>query len=193
MNYSIKTCIIENCEECDISSKTNCIFRSCQLLEFYLISVPSFLIGGLGLYKYSASSLFIWLSIVVVFFFVIEIRVLCTHCPHYENSNILVRCWANSGAPKLWSFRPWPMNLIEKSILIAGFIIVWGYPLMFFLVTRAWLFLLLYSLLTALFFTILTMRNCIKCINFSCPLNRIDKNTKETFLRNNPIFINTKK
>ncbi len=191
MNRPIKTCRSGSCKDCDISLRTNCYFNSCQLLEFYVISSPSFILGGIGIYSNSPTSFFIWLLIIILFFFVIEIRVLCSHCPHYENSKMLLKCWANSGAPKLWRFRPWPMNIFEKSILITGFSIVWGYPLVFFLLTKSWWYSIFYSLLTVAFFILLSLRNCVKCINFSCPLNRVGNDTKNRFTENNPVFNHT--
>ncbi len=188
----LKTCIIENCEDCEIESKTNCNFQYCHLLKFYLISTPSLIIGGTGISKYNTSAFFIWLMIICLFFLVIEIRVLCAHCPHYENSKMTLKCWANYGAPKIWKFRPWPMTPQEKTILISGFAFVWGYPFFFLFASEAWLMLFLYFCLTTFFFTMLRLKNCVKCINFSCPLNQISPDTKEIFLRNNPVFCDKK-
>lgn len=186
MGRAINTCVRGNCEDCEINTKTNCTFQVSQLVQFYVISLPSFLLGGIGLYRYSNSVFFFWIVIICLFFFIIEPRILCSHCPHYEKSHYVLQCWANSGIPKLWKFRPEPMSFVEKAILIAGFVLVWGYPLPFFLLSHQWWFLVLYTFFAILFFTLLIRRNCVRCINISCPLNRVDGNTKELFLRNNP-------
>ena len=186
VNPPIKTCSISTCKSCDIQTKTNCNFNISQLLQFYLISLPSFIIGGVFLYSHNAAALYIWLLIIASFFLVIEIRVLCSHCPHYERSFIFLNCWANYGAPKLWKYRPGPMNLLEKYILIFGFMVVWGYPLVFLFLLKNWLVFAVYLSSVALFFIILRKKNCARCINFSCPLNNADLNTKKIFFRNNP-------
>ncbi len=186
MKRGINTCVRGSCEDCEIKTKTNCTFRGCQLVEFYMISLPSFLFGGVGLYSYSNSVFFTWIAIICLFFLVVETRVLCSHCPHYEKSKILIRCWANSGIPKLWTFRPEPISFIEKTVLIAGFVLVWGYPLPFFVLSNSWLLLVLYTFLATLFFGLLIRRNCVRCINISCPLNKLDSNTRELFLKYNP-------
>ncbi len=78
------------------------------------------------------------------------------------------------------------MNAVEKTILIGGFLVVWGYPLIYMVSYKTWAILVLYILLTAMFFIVLRMKNCIKCINLSCPLNNVDTETKIQFLKNNP-------
>jgi len=179
---------MDTCRKCDISPETNCDFSIDQLLQFYLISLPSFVIGGIGIYNYNINTLYIWLLIIGTFFLLIEIRVLCSHCPHYERSSTFLSCWANYGAPKLWKYRPGPMNKVEKLILIAGFIIVWGYPLIFLLLSKSWMLFAIYSFSVAFFFIALRLKNCKKCINLSCPLNNVDINTKKKFLMNNPMI-----
>ena len=186
MVSDINTCSNSSCKNCSISGKTNCEFTFSQLFLFYLISLPSFIVGGIFLYNYHVNRLYIWLLIIGLFFLIIEIRVLCSHCPHYEKSSLFLNCWANYGAPKLWKYRPGPMNSIEKSILLTGFIIVWGYPLLFMYLSNSWFVLLFYISLVAFFFFMLRKNNCSKCINFSCPLNNVDFNTKTEFFRNNP-------
>ncbi len=184
----IKTCSIDSCRKCDINSKTNCTFNPGQLFRFYLIAFPSFIIGGIGIYNFNANSFIIWLVTIGVFFLVIEIRILCSHCPHYEKSSSTLSCWANYGAPKLWKYRPGPMNKIEKSILILGFIVVWGYPVIFLYLAKNWIVMTIYIFSVSLFFTILRLYNCKICINFSCPLNNVNIDTRNKFLKNNPLI-----
>lgn len=185
---SIKTCSADNCDHCTIHAKTNCNFEISQLLKFYLISLPPFIIAGIFLYSYQVSVFFFWLFIIGLFFGVIEIRVLCSHCPHYERSTFFLNCWANYGAPKLWKYRPGPLNFLEKLILICGFILVWGYPLFFLFLIKNWAIFALYTLSIIVFYAILRTNNCNRCVNFSCPLNTVDTETKEKFLKNNPVI-----
>lgn len=185
-NQIIKTCVIDSCKNCNIQTKTNCNFNIYQLLKFYVISLPSLIIGGIFIYSYQAIAFYIWLFIFGLFFLVIEIRVLCSHCPHYKKSSFFLSCWANYGAPKLWRYRPGPMNFLEKSVLITGFIIIWGYPLIYLFLLKNWLVLTLYVSLVTLFFFTLRTNNCVRCTNLSCPLNNMDPMTKRQFLKNNP-------
>lgn len=178
--------MIDSCSRCGIRSKTNCNFEISQLIKFYLISLPAFIIGGIFLYSYTIAAFSTWLIIIGLFFLVIEIRVLCSHCPHYKKSNIFIRCWANYGAPKLWKYRPGPLNIFEKFILISGFIIVWGYPAFYMFLSKKWIITALYIISVVVFFAILRAKSCNICINFSCPLNTVDTETKITFLKNNP-------
>jgi succinate-acetate transporter protein len=186
MQNRLSTCKIDSCSGCKIADKTNCRFEPAQLLGFYLISLPAFVIGGAGIRMHSQAALYVWFAILIVFFLGIEIRVLCSHCPHYERSSFFLRCWANYGAPKLYKYRPGPMNVLEKAVLLTGFSLVWGYPAAFTALQKEWTLLALYSGLTIMFFILLRKNNCIRCVNFSCPLNRVDMSTKKIFLKNNP-------
>ncbi len=186
MNDQLNSCKISSCRDCGIKSKVNCRFKLSELWCFYLISLPPFIIGGVFTHHYNPRIFYIWLLIICSFFLVIEIRVLCSHCPHYKKSSIILHCWANYGAPKLWKHRPGPMNRIEKSILIVGFIVVWGYPVPFLFLAKSWIALTLYLLSTTLFFVVLKTKNCVKCINFSCPLNSVDFEIQTEFFKNNP-------
>jgi len=145
------------------------IFR--QVLRFYLIVLPSFIIGGIGIYQFSRVDLLIWLALIAIFFLVIENRVLCIHCPYYAGSACFLRCGANFGIPKLWKYQPDPMNFLEKSIMIAGFIIIWGFPVIFLSLMKNWILLIAYLVSVIFFFSLLRLNNCRKCVNFCCPLN----------------------
>jgi hypothetical protein len=147
--------------------------------------LPSLITGYIGINNYSWISLIIWILIFPLFFLLIGIKVLCTYCPHYKESSKIIRCWANYGFPKLWKYRPEEMNRFEKTILISGFIVIWGYPAVFILLTQQWILLTEYVFSVMLFFFLLNRFACKKCINFSCPLNGVDNTVKEEFLKYN--------
>jgi hypothetical protein len=183
MDKPLKNCSIDSCLICDIHSKIVCHFKFRYLLRFYSIALPSFIIGGIEIYNYSIKGFIIWLLIIGGFFLIVEIRVLCAHCPHYDESSVLLRCWANYGAPKLWRYRPGPMHIIEKSILISGFVIIWGYPIIYISFLEHWIIFSMYLLSVILFFALLRKYFCKKCINFTCPLNKVDIEIKNEFLK----------
>jgi|WetSurSiteA1Bulk_404760.scaffolds.fasta_scaffold02258_1 hypothetical protein len=184
----IITCKNESCYNCDIHSKVTCHLSFGQLLRFYVIVFPSFIIGGIGIYTFSVESFIIWVAIIALFFLIVGIRVLCTHCPHYNESSNIIKCWANFGVPKLWKYRPWPMNIREKAILICGFLIIWGYPVIFMLTLKHWIILGGYILSILVLFTLLKLYCCRKCLNFSCPMNGVAGTIKGKFLENNPLI-----
>jgi len=186
----INTCSKKSCNNCEIYFKITCHFKILQLLRFYAIASPSFILGGIGLYNYSLISFVIWFLIIGLFFLFIGIRVLCTHCPHYSESSYFLRCWVNYGLPKLWNYRPWPMSILEKIILISGFSIIWSYPVIFMLFEKKWVLLIGYIFFVFLFLILLRKLYCKKCINLSCPMNDVDCIIKEEFLKNNPLINN---
>jgi hypothetical protein len=124
-------------------------------------------------------------AIIVAFFGFIEIRVMCSHCPHYAENGSSLGCWANHGSPKLWKYRPGPMSTTENLAFFGGLVVVWGYPVTFFIIGGLWFLLILYVFLTTSFFVTLKMFLCSKCINFACPLNGVPEKTRLKFFERN--------
>ena len=182
----IATCISVTCDDCPVRKTLHCHFTFRELLYFLLIASPSFLIGGVGIYHRGGWWLIPWLIIIIGYFGFVEIRVMCSHCPHYAEEGSSLQCWANYGSPKMWRYRPGPMTLWEKVLFLAGFALVWGYPL-FFLISGLQLFLcIIYLLTTTGFFMTLRTFLCSQCINFACPLNRVNNEVKMDFFACNP-------
>lgn len=185
-NKPIATCISETCDNCTIKNLLHCHFTPKDLIHFLLIASPAFLLGGNGIYYVSGWMLIPWLFSIVGYFGFVEIRVMCSHCPHYAEEGSSLQCWANYGSPKIWKYRPGPMTVLEKVIFFVGFVCVWGYPLIF-LVAGSQLFLLMVYILTvAGFFMTLRMFLCSQCMNFACPLNTVEDNVRGEFFKKNP-------
>ncbi len=185
-NKPISTCISETCDNCTVRNALHCHFTLRDLIHFLVIAFPCFLLGGAGIYQESGWMLIPWLIIIIGYFGFIEIRVMCSHCPHYAEEGSSLKCWANYGSPKIWKYRPGPMTFWEKFIFFAGFALVWGYPLAF-LISSFQLFLLIVYLITvAGFFMTLRTFLCSQCMNFACPLNTVNNEVRREFFENNP-------
>lgn len=187
----IHICQRKSCDGCSVADKIVCHFDAKRLFGFLLLNIPLFIWGGYIAFRFSAWLFLFWLAFIFLFFGFIEIRVLCSHCPHYaEPETKTLKCWANYGSPKLWKYRPWPMNIYEKSILIFGFLIIFISPAILLLIQREYLFVILYVMLAALMGAGVQFFYCNKCFNFSCPLNRVPKEIVEEFLEKNPVMKN---
>ncbi len=184
----IATCIAASCEDCPLQSKVHCHFVQRDLTRFLLSVAPSFLLAGLGVILFNAWWLIPWIGFIILFFGVIEIRVLCAHCPHYAEPGKTLQCWANYGSPRLWKFRPGPMTLWEKIALFGGFALIWGGPMVLMAISSQWLLLTLTTVATFGFFYRMQTHNCNQCFNFVCPLNRVDEATRWVFLARNPVI-----
>jgi hypothetical protein len=137
----IATCEAMDCTDCPVAELVHCHFRPVELAQFLLISIPAFLVGGAGVLTSGLTPLLIWIAVIVGFFGFVEIRVMCSHCPHYAEKGNTLGCWANHGSPKLWKYRPGLMSTVEKVAFFGGFVVVWGYPLAFLIDGGLWLFL----------------------------------------------------
>jgi len=182
----IATCVSETCNGCPVGETLHCHFSLRDLIHFLLIALPSFLVGGAGIYHRNGWMLILWLIMVVGYFGFIEIRVMCSHCPHYAEPGSSLKCWANYGSPKIWKYRPGPMTLIEKIVFLGGFVVVWGYPLFFLIPGHQWFLLIVYALTVAGFFMTLNKFLCSQCINFSCPMNTVQDEVRRSFFERNP-------
>jgi hypothetical protein len=185
-NNPIATCISETCNNCSVSNDLHCHFTLRDLIHFLLIAFPSFLLGGAGIFYISGLMLIPWLVLIIGYFGFVEIRVMCSHCPHYAEEGSTLKCWANYGSPKIWKYRPGPMTYWEKVMFFVGFALVWGYPLVFLIYGFQLFLLSVYLITVAGFFMTLRTFLCSQCINFACPLNTVSDTIRGAFFNRNP-------
>jgi hypothetical protein len=179
----------ENCENCSLKDDLICHFQFRYLLSFlgfffgFVVTTSiGIIISGYGWFLLG------WVGFWLFFFEFWEIRILCSHCPFYTEEEKTIHCIANYGSLKLWKYHPEPMKMSEKIQLIIGFIILMGYPLIFLILGNQYILLLLGLVEIIVFYSFLLIRRCKKCLNFSCPLNRVKKEQVDTFLKKNPIM-----
>ena len=182
----IATCICETCDNCTVGNALHCHFTLRDLIHFLLIASPSFLLGGAGIYHVNGWMLIPWLLLIIGYFGFVEIRVMCSHCPHYAEEGNTLKCWANYGSFKIWKYRPGPMTSWEKIIFFIGFALVWGYPFPFLVSGVQYFLLTVYLLTVAGFFLTLRIFLCSQCINFACPLNTVKNDVRKEFFDRNP-------
>lgn len=183
----ISTCAEDTCEGCPVRSALHCHFTLRDLLGFLLISLPGFVLGGIGIGLVQPLWLVPWIGWALAFFGLVEIRVMCSHCPHYAERGRTLSCWANHGSPKLWTYRPGPMSGAEKLVFWIGLIPIWAFPALFLALSGSWALLAAFLAASAGFFVVLRWRNCSQCMNFACPLNRVGEEMKNAFLARNPV------
>jgi hypothetical protein len=182
----LATCAAEHCDDCSVRERLHCHFAGRDLAHFLIVVSPAFLVGGAGIYHVGAWWLVPWLAIALGYFGLVEIRVMCSHCPHYAEPGRFLQCWANHGSPKLWRYRPGPMSGVEKAVFWTGLVAVAGYPLVFLLIGMQWLLLALFVLSLAAAGTVMKTQMCSQCICFACPLNGVQGEVRQRFFQRNP-------
>lgn len=181
------TCQEKSCTWCNVNQELNCHFNLNQLIRFLLNVSLVILLGGVAIYYYSPFFLIPWLIMFLLYFGFIEIRVMCSHCPHYaETETKTLKCWANYGSPKLWKYRPGPMSTLEKIVFILGGLLIAVYPLLLIILSQNYPILVVYLILIVVCFYYMRTYMCNQCINFACPANRVDKKVREKFFQHNP-------
>ena len=122
-----------NCEDCTIQFRLMCRYGQVDTLPIFMVAIPFFvtIIGvviaaGFGCYLLG------WLAYVLFSFIVWEGCVLCSHCPYWTKPSTILRCHANYGVPKIWKYRPGPMNRVEKIQFRVGTVLLIADPIPFY-------------------------------------------------------------
>ena len=84
-----------------------------------------------------------------------------------------------------------PMSNAEKTQLIVSFAIMAGYPLVFMILVAQTLYLVITAAGLVAFFGALFKFKCSRCVNFSCPFNRVPKPVVQAYLARNPVIQQT--
>ena len=180
---------IFECKDCTIAGRLKCRYSSGELLHFIGLFVyfllPALIGMILGGYLWYILG---WVGLAVIFFGFWEIRILCSHCPYYAERGVTLHCIANYGCPKLWKYHPEPISKSEKIQLLIGFIVIFGYPLPFLVISEQIVLFLLTAWGLLMFFWTLQKYTCSKCVNFSCLLNRVPKEVVDEYLKLNPVM-----
>ncbi len=185
----LHTCREERCDGCGVSGKLVCHFNGRQLAVFLTLAVPVFILAGFILDKFMPLLLVPWIFFIFVYFGFIEIRVMCSHCPHYaEPQTKYLKCWANYGSPKLWRYNPGPLSFGEEAVFYAGFAVILVPPIAAALLLKSYILLSIYLILLAGWLWALNKLYCRHCMNFACPLNHIDQQTRDEFFEKNPVI-----
>jgi hypothetical protein len=183
----IHTCIKKDCKDCQAKDCVTCHFTKKHLIKFFIIAMPAFIIGGIGAFLYAWWMLLPFIISMPLYFGFLEIRVMCSHCPHYADQTYkTLTCWANYGAPKIWKYRPGPMSFWEKFFFFFGMAFVFAIPTIAMILNGTFILLAIYLAYLAFGFTMLLSFLCTKCMNFACPFNRVKNEKRKKFFENNP-------
>ena len=188
---SISACqqALLECEDCFLKEELTCEFQRKDGIIFNLTSliyaVPSILGMILaGFWLWLIGYIAYWLF----FQFIWENRVFCSHCPHYNQDEKKIRCYGNSGIPRFFQYHPEPMSISEKIQFLVGISILVIFPIPFLILAEQYLLLLITIIGITIWIGFQLTRMCTRCINFSCPLNRVSKNLRDEFLKHNEVM-----
>jgi len=199
------------CGSCELQNKLHCRKDPKQrfLWAFHGATEPFVLTVIFGMIIVGIAiglwwPLWAYLAFTVLFFGFYEIRILCSHCPYYAEKGKILHCTANQGVPKIWKYRPGPMNKFERmSMLVGAGIFAWfpflpfGYGIFKIANSNVYGTLALLGiigitvaslLMIIAWFVFVWAYCCPNCVNFSCPFNKVPKPLKDVYLRKNPVM-----
>jgi len=199
-----------DCSNCINHNVLHCKWDKKALTRFLILALIFMIMAFFGLAVTGILTGNWWLLIAYgvfyfAFFFIFEIRILCSHCPFYGEGGRILHCIGNHGALKIWRYRPEPMNRFEKISLVLCFIFFFGFPIagqsygIGFLAYNygqygqlallGMIGIALATLLTSIAFgSILMLFDCSNCINFSCPFNKTPRENIDEYLNKNPLL-----
>ena len=200
-----------NCADCNLHEKLGCRLDKKKFNFFIYNQIPSLVLSSFGLILLALMTGIWWPYIAFAVICTalwglgIETRVLCSHCPYWAEDSKTLHCWALPGSPKIWKYRPEPMNKTEKAILSFFFTLIsviplageaYGIWIMAVNYNEYGLFALLgmigvtvATVMAGFQFSLVLLTDfCSRCVNFSCPGNSVPKNIVDKYLERNPIM-----
>ncbi len=177
----------KDCLSCSLVGQLMCSYEPRYLLLFLAGFLFVLIPAVFGIIRAGFALMLIpWLIFAVFFLQVWENRILCSHCPYYATEGRILRCHANYGLLKLWKYNPAPMSRSEQIQVLIGIVIMVGFPLPLLFLGQQYILCVVTILGIIIFAGVLIGKLCPKCLNFSCPLNRVPKDKVDAFLRRNP-------
>lgn len=198
------------CESCENKHLLDCKLNRKQTLMTTLVIYSFLTVSALGLAVVGSITgawwlLFVFVAFVLVFFFVVEPRITCSHCPYYAEERLRFNCPGNMLTPKIWKFHPEPMNRYEQLGTLVGFIFFGAFPvfselygiwvllsqgmmLLDLVVFELVIILIATVLLITILYAMFLLVVCEKCINFSCQFNKVPKPVKDRYLQTNTVL-----
>ncbi len=175
------------CEGCETGAAINCRHNWGDLLRFYACFTPFGVLAIIGVIRAGYGLwLWGWLGYAVLFFFVWESRILCSHCPYYAENSLVLHCLANHGVIKLWRYHPEPMSRFEGVQFMIGAGILVLFPFLPMILGGEWLFAALTGAAALIGGAVIYRTICSRCVNFSCPANHVPKQIVDAYLVRNP-------
>jgi hypothetical protein len=200
-----------DCPKCTIKNKLACKWDKKILSGFHGIAWPAIItsIFGMVMVGFITGAWWPIITFIVYFFLmfgILEIRFLCSHCPYYAEDGKVLHCLANHGSYKIWRYHPEPLNKFEQfmmyflistifflfSLSVVGYGIRYlsvNYHVYGLITLLGMIGITLASVTTSLsFVATLKLFFCTKCVNFSCPLNRVPKPVIDEYLKKNDVM-----
>jgi hypothetical protein len=168
-----------------------------------LIMLCAFTIVGVITGNWWSMAIFGW--VMIMWPLGLETFVLCRHCPYFSDNKKTLTCWALRYMPKWWKYNPRPLNRMEKFVVVYLLFIIpmflwpvgWTVYGVYYMATNYQAFgqaalLGMIGMCFAVavcgiqFFLVLWANNCPRCVNFSCPFNKVPKERVDAYLMMNP-------
>ncbi len=200
-----------DCQTCSIQGKLACKWDMKILNGLHGICRPPIITIISGIVFVGILTGLWWPLIAYIVHFllmlgVLEIRLLCSHCPYYAEEGNILHCLGSHGSYKFWSYHPGPLNRFEKfmmyflvvTIFFAFPLLIMGYGIWYLSHNYAdygltsllgLIGILVASLASAIsFVSTLRIFFCPNCANCSCPLNTVPKPVVDEYLKRNDVM-----
>jgi len=163
----------------DTKNRLNTRYTSLDYIYWNLFAAIPLITAFMAIFKSSLTWALVYILVFLAQFLIVEYRFFCSHCPHYCQDGHTTKCLFIRGVPKYFKARPFPLTLLDKFMMILGFLVILLFPIY-------WLFfqpllLVIYLLSWTVFGLTLKRYECNRCIYFNCPANSVPNNLRDQY------------
>jgi len=79
----------------------------------------------------------------------------------------------------------------KQFIFFAGLVAIAGYAFTFLIIGSQWILLIIFILTVSEMASFMSRFMCSRCMNFACPFNHVDQNTRKAFFERIPTIART--
>jgi hypothetical protein len=121
-NRPVHTCDKLTCDGCGLRGKLACHFGARQLLPFILCFLPVLITGVTALARASLYAAAGWFACFGLFFGLVEIRVMCSHCRIMPSRVEIPQVLGQLRQPEAVEIPARPMSAGEKAVFLGGWL-----------------------------------------------------------------------
>ena len=151
--------------------------RGSDCLYWNLFLALPFISACIAIGRVSILWLIGYIALTLLILAVVIFRFFCTHCPHYVQAEKKVQCMFIWGVPKYFKDNDQPYSVTEKIVIILALIVWIAFPL-YWLYRQIGL-LTIYILCLSSFTLTLWKYECVRCLHFNCPANRVSEDVRK--------------
>ena len=113
----------------DTKNRLNTKYTSLDYIYWNLFAAIPLITAFMAIFKSSLTWALVYILVFLAQFLIVEYRFFCSHCPHYCQDGHTTKCLFIRGVPKYFKARPFPLTILDKLMMILGFLVILLFPI----------------------------------------------------------------